>query len=339
MKTKSLVTLSIFLIVVYFYLLLYHPNETPFKYEIKDIKPPQPKYKTNLFDLSKFNYKGNCGNVFQYQPSNTQDLILYSGSVELSAWTEIKKYADIIQPMINDVMPTVTKVFLLIGKPPTITFLEEMKRYGVRVIQTTNSSQQISKNDGVVQRIFVSLKYLKENKNKYNRVIFSDFRDVFYFNDAFATFTKDDLILLMECYGIHSRRCSTFIEPTNNKWVQEGFGREAASSFAKRKEIIINGGIFFGGIDKVIELLTIEVKNIEGKKFNWGLDQAALNYIYYTGQLNHLNLTKEFCSQRICFTESVTSLYNFSTKTLISNPSGCSPVIRHKINLSNIHFL
>ncbi|EDR23394.1 hypothetical protein EDI_188200 [Entamoeba dispar SAW760] len=339
MKTKLLIILSIFLITIYLSLLLYHPNEIPFKYEIKDIKPPQPKYKNGLFDLSKFNYKGRCGDVFKYQPSNEQDLILYSGSIELNVWKKIKKYVDIIQPMINAVMPKITKVFLLIGKPPSITFLEEMEGYGVTVIQMTNTSQQISKNYAVVQRIFISLKYLKDNKNKYNRVIFSDFRDVFYFNDAFATFTKDDLILLMECYGVYSRRCSTFIQPTNNKWVQEAFGREAASSFAKRKEIIINGGIFFGGIDKIIELLTIEIKNIEGKKFTWGLDQAALNYIYYTGQLDHLNLTKEFCSQRLCFTESITSFYNFSSKTLTSRPSGCSPVIRHKINFDSIHFL
>ncbi|BFU20453.1 hypothetical protein EHI8A_127660 [Entamoeba histolytica HM-1:IMSS-B] len=338
MKTKILVTLSIFLVVVYLYLLLYHPNEIPFKYETKHIQPPQPKYKNKFFDLSKFNYKESCGNVFQYQPSNAQDLILYCGSVELGAWKEIKKYSDIIQPMINEVMPNVTKVFLLIGKPPTITFLEEMKRYGVKVIQRANSSQEVSKNVAVVQRIFVSLEYLKENKNKYNRVIFSDFRDVFYFSDAFATFTKDDLILLMECYGINSRKCTTFTEPTNFRWVQQGFGRETASLFAKRKEIIINGGLFFGGIDKVIELLTIEVKNIKGKRLNWGLDQAALNYVYYTGQLNHLSVTKEFCSQRICFTEAVTSVYNHSAKTLVSILNGCSPVIRHKIHLGNIPF-
>ena len=154
-----------------------------------------------------------------------------------------------------------------------------------------------------------------------------------FFNDIFATFGEDDLILLMECMSLEStQHCRTLREKINKKWMIEGFGKETAKLFAQRNDILINGGLMLGGVDKMIELLTIQRENLNKEKLMlWGQDQATLNYIHLTNQLDHLNITKDYCSQRICFAEIETGEYDYYKKSVISKPTGCSPVVRHKL--------
>lgn len=291
----------------------------------------QPSYKDDIFDLTQFNYSGICNEIFQYPGNNKQDLILYSiGFENATNWLKMKEESHRILTMSQSVIPNARKVLLLLSDIPTESFIDEMKSYGIEVIQPNYNLPNAT---AVVKRIFAEELFLKEQKESIKRVVIADFRDVLFFNDIFATFGEDDLVLLMECMSLEStNHCRTLRERINKQWMREGYGIETAQLFAQRNDILINGGLFLGGIDKIISLLSIQRENLNKEKLMyWGQDQAALNYIHLTGQLDHLNFTRDYCSQRICFAEMYSGEYDALYKRVISKPSGCSPVARHKL--------
>ena len=291
----------------------------------------QPQYKNEMFDLSQFNYSGVCAELFQHQRNNKRDLILYAvGFDNEEIWLKMRDTSRQILGMSQAVIPNARRVLLLLSDEPTENFREEMLSFGIEVIKPT---QQLPNATAVVQRLFAEKLFLEENKESIDRVVIADFRDVLFFNDIFATFTRDDLMLLMECLALNShKRCVTLAEKTNFGWMKEGFGNETATQFKEHKETLMNAGLFLGGIEKVIELLSIQIANLNTEKLMlWGQDQATLNYIHLTGQLNHLNFTREYCTQRMCFAEKFTGAYDSERKSVISLPTGCSPIVRHKL--------
>ncbi|GAB1218895.1 hypothetical protein ENUP19_0008G0019 [Entamoeba nuttalli] len=297
-----------------------------------------PTYVDSLFNMTQFNYSGECGKVFKYKANNKRDLLLFASSFDdPQRWSKMKESSQHIMALTDSALPRATKLLLLLGDAPTSTFEEEINTYGIEVVKV---KYELPVATAVVQRIFAEKNFLEENKHKYDRVIIADFRDVLIFNDAFATFSSNDLILLMECLSFNStEHCVTLNEKTNKKWMNEGYGEEISKKFAEKNEILMNGGLFLGGINKIIELLTIQINNLnKNKMMLWGQDQATLNYIHLTGQLNHLNITKDYCTQRMCFAESFTGYYDKIKKRITTKSTGCSPVIRHKLVFSEPHF-
>lgn len=293
------------------------------------------KFENHLFDLSHFNYAGKCGEIFKYEPNNEQDLILYYMSFSSEEdWLRIRDDTLKILEMSYAVMKNCKRILLMSSDEPNESFVNEIQQYGIEIIKPDFSFPYGS---SVVRRLFAEKIFLQLNHEKFKRIIIADFRDIIFFNDAFATFNETDLVVTMQCRALHSpESCDTLAEEWNYLWMQRAHGIEIANQMKELNGTVINGGLFLGGIDKIIELLTIQTENLDPDKYyDWGVDQATLNYIHMTGKLDHLNISKDYCSQRVCYSEQWTGRYNRNRKSVISTPTGCSPVVRHKLQLSN----
>ena len=94
----------------------------------------------------------------------------------------------------------------------------------------------------------------------------------------------------------------------------------------------MNVGFAAGGIDKMIEYLKqfFEVMKMTTER-KWGYDQAVINYMYYKGMIDKLNIRVAEVGQFFAFDIFDGLYYNENTKSLMMKSSFCSPVIRHKI--------
>ncbi|GAT95762.1 hypothetical protein CL6EHI_106070 [Entamoeba histolytica] len=283
------------------------------------------------FNLTNFNYDGECSKVFKSEKNNERDILLLGGSFpQVKKWKESEAMVYGQFKMNLESIPNAKKVFVLIGNPPTPDFIENLNKCGVEVVQAKNVPQ----GNGVIIRFFAWLNYLKENKGKYDRVALSDIRDVFLFGDAFATFSKDELYLSYECL-INKRgniECNDFRDSWNRGWIHQFFGKEIAYQYAKNHTLIVNAGFTFGGYDKMVDYLTVLTESMEQKYLKyWGYDQALLSYLYTSRKLDFLNPTTVKCDQQFCFELRGGSRYDSKKKSLYVGNSNCSPVIRHKL--------
>ena len=295
-------------------------------------------YKNNYFDLSHFNYAGKCGEVFKYEPNNEKDLILYYVSFrEEENWLRIRDDTLKVLEMSFNVMSNCKRVLLLASEPPNTSFEEEIKQYGIEIVKPDFSFPYGS---SVVRRLFCEKIFLERNHDKYKRIVIADFRDILFFNDVFATFNDTELVLTIQCRALNSPdSCDTLAEEWNYDWMVTAHGIEIAEKMKKLNGTVINGGLFLGGIDKIIKLLEIQTSNIDPAKYGlWGVDQATLNYVHMTGQLDQLNCSKDYCTQRVCYAEQWTGKYNRNKKSVITTVTGCSPVVRHKLQLPSPYF-
>lgn len=69
-----------------------------------------------------------------------------------------------------------------------------LKKYKIEIIIISNSNEHITN-----RRFIESYKYLKKNRNLYERVLHIDIDDIFIFGDIFATIGKNDLIVNYNC--------------------------------------------------------------------------------------------------------------------------------------------
>ncbi|GAB1224937.1 hypothetical protein ENUP19_0228G0008 [Entamoeba nuttalli] len=283
------------------------------------------------FNLTNFNYDGECSKVFKSEKNNERDVLLLGGSFhQAKKWKELEPMVYSQFKMNLETIPNAKKVFVLIGNPPTPDFIENLNKCGVEVVQAKNVPQ----GNGVIIRFFAWLNYLKENKGKYDRVALSDIRDVFVFGDAFATFSKDELYLSYECL-INKRgkiECNDFRDTCNRGWIRQFFGKDIANQYAKNHTLIVNAGFTFGGYDKMVDYLTVLTESMEQKYLQyWGYDQALLSYLYTSRKLDFLNPKMAKCDQQFCFELRGGSRYDSQKKSLYVGNSNCSPVIRHKL--------
>ncbi|EMS12924.1 hypothetical protein KM1_142710 [Entamoeba histolytica HM-3:IMSS] len=169
-------------------------------------------------------------------------------------------------------------------------------------------------------------------------VFIADLRDVFFFEDGFATFSDSQLYLSNECSRNNKGdiSCTSLANELTKKWMTQSINKEVAELYAANKTKIVNSGTIFGGTEKVLRLLQIYTSQFNYQRVDiWGYDQSLLNYMYYTGQFNSLNITVANCDQMFCFDMRNGCYYNKQEKSLIVRGTKCSPIIRHKIVSQN----
>ena len=94
------------------------------------------RYQNLFFDLSRFNYSGKCGEVFQYEPNNEKDLILYYVTFHgEESWLRIRDDTLKILEMSYAVMKNCHRILLLHSEEPTDYFVKEISRFGIEVIK------------------------------------------------------------------------------------------------------------------------------------------------------------------------------------------------------------
>ncbi|EDR24117.1 hypothetical protein EDI_199070 [Entamoeba dispar SAW760] len=300
------------------------------------IKPRiKSKYEDKLFNLYNFNYSGECAVPFKYKPNNKRDLLIYGVYFsDKRKWNKQQQTTLQTLSLNQNGIPNATKILLLCGEPPEPNFSSLMNSKGVEVIPVKVDSLY----NGAVLRYVIIQKYLEENKEKYDRVFIADLRDVVFFEDGFATFSDKQLYLSKECSRNDTGNisCASLALNFPKKWMRESVSEEVAELYAANKTKIINSGTIFGGIEQVLHFLQIFTSQFNYQRVNiWGYDQSLLNYMYYSGQFNSLNITIATCDQMFCFDLRNGCYYNKKEKSLTVRGTNCSPIIRHKIVLRN----
>ncbi|KAL7721418.1 Uncharacterized protein QTN25_001834 [Entamoeba marina] len=188
-------------------------------------------------------------------------------------------------------------------------------------------------------RMQATYDYLEKHVGEYDRVLASDFRDVFLLNDVFATVSTDEVLLMSECQVYHSgkkgvKECQlvggTHI---NRPWLEKSIDdQDFVNDLVNRQLIGINVGVIIGGAKHVKDLFKVVADNMEKHKMHiWGYEQSMLDVMYYTDELNHIPVVFEDCTQRICF-KPFPSQLNMGRDglSLTYIKDRCSPVLIHK---------
>ncbi|ELP87809.1 hypothetical protein EIN_273360 [Entamoeba invadens IP1] len=293
-----------------------------------------PTYTDHLLNTSNFHYSGACRQIFRYKQSTSRDLWLTAFSFDTTQkWLSIKSQAERAFSIAKSGIPNASKHVLLLT-PPNDDFMNTMKLFNVSVDVVDYG---LEKTNGAVMRFFAARNWITEHRKEYDRIIFSDFKDVFIFADAFKTFSNDDFVVLMECWAFNNTdSCWKLDDKTNRRWITDTFGEAVGDAYANNKTLLSNAGIVFGGTEKVLKYFEIVTHNMKREKYGlWGHDQAVHNYVLNTLQLDSLNLTKDYCTQRVCFGEAWSTIWDPQTGAIFTKETGCSPVIRHKIWFDN----
>ncbi|ELP88604.1 hypothetical protein EIN_196060 [Entamoeba invadens IP1] len=215
---------------------------------------------------------------------------------------------------------------------PCKDFEHMYEKYGISVdmfdVIIHNATNQ---GDSATRRMFAWREWLYPRRHLYDRVFISDLRDIFIFGDIFATFSQNDFIVQIECLN-NNTNCFTFKRKTDYTWMYKTIGKEVADSYRKNSSKISNMGTILGGTDKVLNYLQTFIENTDFEKWKiWGYDQSLHNWLIYTRKLDYLNPVFESCTQRMCYEERATFVYNNITKMVYNKNTKCSPVVRHKI--------
>ena len=328
MKNKYLqnyLIIQLFIIVI---IILY--TIIQFKNINTKIQPSQQSIKQQsqfLFpgiDLDNFNFKGKCGTIFKYQSASSRDLILFSHK-HTSQWKTNKKEILFSLSLIRKVLPQVSISILTFGQLPN-DFIEICEIFQVKIIQ----SNEYSEWNPVNARIPMALKYLKEHENDFDRVAWSDLRDIYILNDIFSTIEMNEIVWMAECssdtfclkHTLHGIK-------RHFTWVLWFFGFKEAMKLTTIESTTLNGGFGIGGIKKMIQLLTIWNDHIEMKNIKqWGYDQTLLNWLFYNDYFKTIDITLDKCTQRMCFAPLLS--INKKLKTFELKDVQCAPIVFHK---------
>jgi len=123
--------------------------------------------------------------------------------------------------------------------------------------------------------------YLADKRDRYDRVMLTDVRDVifqrnpfdFEFEDELCVFLEDDRQKMAEC-------------PYNSLWLRTGFGESALDEFGK--EIASCSGVTIGSYSSVMEYLELMIDHmLKLKAHPGGMDQGVHNYLFYKHKLKN----------------------------------------------------
>jgi hypothetical protein len=140
--------------------------------------------------------------------------------------------------------------------------LSKYKEYGVVIEPCGKSKREIM--DAYVRVLSISV-------DIDDRVFLSDARDVVFQSNPFSYIIDNELHLTSEDLKIKEQHLNRF-------WIQQEFGNEVASLIGENQ--VLNAGIMYGGIEPIkewVSKLMIFVPKVE---------QAVLNYLYWTGLLS-----------------------------------------------------
>lgn len=124
--------------------------------------------------------------------------------------------------------------------------------------------------------------FLGNQSGRYDLVMLTDVRDVFFQTDPFARIPRDRLCLFQE-EGPHTLGS----QPRNRRWVEATFGKKTLRQIADNR--IICAGITIGGFANVLGYLEAMEPELLARSPVYIPDQAIHNVMAYTGALQHLN--------------------------------------------------
>lgn len=274
------------------------------------------------FDNMKFD--GECGKIFNQSKATKRDLILFSHQHNYK-WIAYKKEMFFSLSLIRKTLPDVSLTIMTKGNLPK-DFIEMCKSFNVHIEETEGYTLWNSVNS----RIPLALNYLKEHEKEFDRVAWSDLRDMYILRDIFSTVGMDELVWMTECKSdtfCYKHRSDK--QKLHYYWMIRFFGKKEADRLTTFDSVTLNGGFGIGGIHKMIQMLTIWTENIQLKFVTqWGYDQTLLNYLYYNGYFKDINLQIERCTQRMCFGPEL--IVDYYTQSFILKDVQCSPVLMHK---------
>ena len=284
---------------------------------------------TNMF----LNFSGKCSKIFKYPKNSNRDLVIFSFQyIPSRKYKNINKMIHKIVDSFKFSIPNAKIITLIPKSSENCSTIQVFKNYNIEVI----SYEQYEDYHIVTSRFFMALDYLKKNIKKYDRILLSDLNDVFLFNDIFATFSKDDLILNKECHDYNnktSKTCHFLLECKSTKrWFLQSFkdDKKLIENFMKLRPENLNAGVILGGIEKMIKFLEIFTKDMDKTKINnFGYDQSLLNKYYYLHYFDSIPLNISECSQRMCY-KSNSIVSNKNATRVVYKEDLCSPVLLHK---------
>ena len=285
------------------------------------------------YDKFQLNYENDCSKYFKYRKNSKKDIVIFAYTYRPEK-DFFKVFEHIIDTFKHSV-PKATIAACLPQKDINSDGAKILKKNGLQLIPF----QGYEDYNIVTSRYVAIYDYLKNNINKYKKVFLSDIDDVYMFRDIFSTFNEDEIIINKQCFKFESEDCNLLF-PIDEGWFNTSYINNENNSFKDLELIkdigkdkinpqIINGGIIFGGIQKVIQFLKIFNEYINPNKAKYfGYDQVLITLLVSKKKFDSIGLKVEQCTQRICFLSDVK--YNLNTTKIIYRQNMCSPIVLHK---------
>lgn len=142
-------------------------------------------------------------------------------------------------------------------------------------------------------RFFLIEAFLKTSK-KYNKIIISDVRDVFFQKNPFKTTIKNNEL---QCF-LESEKVTISEEPINAAWVINGYTKRGLKEI--KNECISCCGVIVGGTKAIIRYTKImcnEFERLSNSKviigFDGVMEQAIHNYLLRKGNLDPVEIIED----------------------------------------------
>lgn len=152
---------------------------------------------------------------------------------------------------------------------------KKINKYAKIIDIDINFIKQMKKNNFFITewRHLLYKDFLNSNKNKYNKVLLTDVKDVLFQKDIFSYDWKDDFL------GVAIEK-QTYLEDDLGKlWIERKYGIDTYNEF-KNKNIICAGTII-GNTSILLDLLNLLCKQIFSGKYFKNQDQADMNYLIF----------------------------------------------------------
>ena len=295
--------------------------------------PDKVKGKYPGFNNLVLNYENDCSKYFKYRHNSKEDIVIFAYTYRPEK--DFFKIFDNIIDSFKHSVPKATIATVIPEKDIDSKGAHILNKYGILLIPFKGYEDY-----HIVTSRYIAIYYfLKNNTDKYKKVFLSDIDDVFMFNDIFSTFSEEEIIINKQCWKFESEDCNLLF-PIDEKWFNESYINKANNTFKDLELIkdisrdrinphIINGGIIFGGINKVIEFLKIFNEYINPYKAKlFGYDQVLITLLVTKKKFESIGLKVERCTQRICFWSDVK--YNINATKIIYKENMCSPIVLHK---------
>ena len=285
------------------------------------------------YDNLQLNYENECSKYFKYRKNSKMDIVIFAYTYRPEK--QFFRVFDNIIDSFKHSVPRATIASVIPKKDINSEGASTLRKYGVKLIPFEGYENY----NIVTSRYIAIYDFLKNNQYQYKKVFLSDIDDVYMFRDIFSTFNEDEIIINKQCHKFESEDCHLLF-PIDERWFNRSFkvnnnntnkDLELIKNIGKNEinPHIINGGIIFGGIKKVIKFLKIFNEYINpSKAIDFGYDQVLITLLVTKKKFDSIGLKLEHCTQRICFWLNVK--YNMNTTKIIYRQNMCSPIVLHK---------
>ena len=308
-------------------------DEIKIKYADTILSSENTKGEYPGYDKLILNYKNKCSKYFKFRKNSRKDIVIFAYT-----YRPEKNFFQVFNNIIDSFkhsVPNAQIASVIPYKHINSEGAKLLEKYGIQLIPFKGYEDYSI----VTSRYIAIYDFLKNNTNKYKKVFLSDIDDVYMFRDIFSTFDENEIIINKQCFKFESDDCNLLF-PIDEKWFIESYITNSNNTIKDLELIknigknetnpqVINGGIIFGGIKKVIQFLKIfnEYINPEKAKF-FGYDQVLITLLVSKKKFDSIGLKLEPCTQRVCFWLDVK--YNLNTTKIIYRENMCSPIVLHK---------